>query len=112
MKQINIPCDWFKRICHKTEGHQEKVDILAIAILAEIVGSKDLFVDGQLQKSPNELASLFNVSSRMVRRSMQTLEKMGLIKIHLHSYKTSEGISIPNIMHISIDHEKIQELSQ
>lgn len=131
--QINFsgditPRSWYKHICYKTsKGDVQKVDRLAIDILADIVywyrpyekrdeisgeslGWRKKFSESLLRRSPDAFAEALNATVRCVRESIRLLEHLGLIIVTLAPIKTEYG-TLPNVMYIDINPEAIAAIT-
>lgn len=116
-----IPHEWFNHIVNK-EG---KVNINAIVLLSEIVywhrpaevyennklvGVKDKFDGDMLQKSYQELSEKFNLTKTQVKRAMDLLVDVGVVKREFRNL-TVRGHHLSNVMFLSLDVEILKKLT-
>lgn len=118
-----IPNNWYSWII-KDNG---KPHLLAITLLSEIVywyrpreirdeqtgltiGYQKKFKGDMLQKSYAKLGNKFGESKYTVKRAMDLLEDMGLIKKHIKDICVGEHI-IPNALYIELVPERLYEIT-
>lgn len=120
-----IPENWYQWI-RKGTG---KPDLLAIVLLSEIVywyrptevrdeisgnliGYRKKFSDQFLQKSYNQMASKFGETKAVVKRAMDTLEELGLIRRHVKTLLIlPNGAKMANVLYIELVAEKLRQIT-
>ena len=119
-----IPHIWYKQIVRENG----KPYHLAITLLADIVywyrpievrdeasgnviGLQKRFKSDLLQKTYDQYADFFGESDRSVKAALKHLEEMGLITRVFRTIKTANEIKIPNVMYISLNAEKLAEIT-
>ena len=119
-----IPQNWYKTILRDNK----KPYLLAICILSEIcywyrpsevrdedtgyvIEYKKRFKEDLLQKSYQKLAEQFGESKRSIKAAMDRLEELGVIRRVWRNKTFSNGASITNILYISLNEERLFELT-
>lgn len=119
------PPRWYKEI-KKENG---RPDHLAVAILSDIVywyrptevrdeatgyviGMRKKFRGDLLQKTYDQYGDFFGENKRIIKESMDRLERYGLIKKIFRDIVLDSGIKIPNVMYIEIFPERIREITE
>ena len=130
-----VPNTWYDHIKfpEKLKGGEErksqnKTDLIAIHILAEIVywyrptevrdektgrtvGYSRKFSSDKLQISYNQISEKFGISREQVRRAVDNLKRLGAITTELRSIIVC-GRSVPNIMFVEPVPEIIQKFNK
>lgn len=119
------PPRWYKEIL-KENG---RPDHLAVAILSDIVywyrptevrdeasgyvtGLRKKFKGDLLQKTYEQYGQFFGEKKRIIKESMDRLEKLGLIRKVFRDIVLESGIKIPNVMYIEIFPDRIREITE
>jgi len=118
------PQIWYKTITKKTG----KSYLLAITLLSDIVywykptivrdemsgqviGWRKKFKEDLLQKTYQQYADLFGESKRSVKAALDRLEELGAIKKEFRDVECENGITLYNLMYISINDDVITKLT-
>lgn len=118
------PQMWYKTITKKTG----KPYLLAITLLSDIVywykptivrdemsgqviGWRKKFKGDLLQKTYQQYADLFGESKRSVKAALDRLEDLGVIKKEFRDVECENGITLYNLMYISINEDVIAKLT-
>jgi len=118
------PIEWFSYI----RLPNNKPDLVSIILLSDIVywyrpttlrdehsgkitSYKKKFKSDLLQKSYNDLEELFGLTKDQIKKSLQRLEQLNLIK-RVFRHITSQGSSLANVMFIQIFPEQISKITE
>lgn len=119
-----IPIEWYSYL----RLPNNKPDLVSIILLSEIVywyrpttirdefsgkiiGYKKKFKSDLLQKSYNDLEDLFGLTKDQIKKSLQRLEQLNLIK-RIFRHINSQGSSLANVMFIQIFPEQISKITE
>ncbi len=119
-----IPIEWLTHI----RLPNNKPDLISIFLLSDIVywyrpttlrdeisgkitGYKKKFKSDLLQKGYKDLEDLFGLTRDQIKKSLQRLEKLGLIK-RIFRNVTFQGSNLANVMFIQIDPIKISNITE
>lgn len=108
-----IPNAWYDLI--KTDAG--RTDLVAINILADVIywyrpteirdeqtgmttGYKQKFIADKLQKSYQAYSDMLGVHKRTVKRAINNLERLGLIRKEFRNIKSKSGMAINNVMYL------------
>ena len=118
------PQIWYKTITKKTG----KSYMLAITLLwdivywykptivrdemsGQVIGWRKKFKGDLLQKTCQQYADLFGESKRSVKAALDRLEDLGAIKKEFRDVECENGITLYNLMYISINEDIIAKLT-
>jgi len=121
-----VPNTWYQ---HITMGKRKNPDLLAILILAdiiywyrpseirspetnEIIGYKQKFQGDMLQKTYQSYATFFGVSKYQVKRAIDNLVKLGLVRREFRNVEAKNGTTIANLMHLEPVIDNVLKISQ
>ncbi len=118
------PIEWFSHI----RLPNNKPDLVSIILLSDIVywyrpttlrdecsgkiiSYRKKFKSDLLQKSYNDLEDLFRLTKDQIKKSLQRLEQLNLIK-RVFRHINSQGSSLANVMFIQIFPEQISKITE
>lgn len=118
------PIEWYSHLILPNN----KPDLVSIILLSDIVywyrpttirdefsgkivGYKKKFKSDLLQKSYNDLEELFGLTKDQIKKSLQRLEQLNLIK-RVFRHINSQGSSLANVMFIQIFPNQISKITE
>ena len=118
------PIEWYSHL----RLPNNKPDLISIILLSDIVywyrpttirdefsgkvvGYKKKFKSDLLQKSYNDLEDLFGLTKDQIKKSLQRLEQLSLIK-RVFRHINSQGSSLANVMFIQVFPEQISKITE
>ncbi len=129
MGEINItgnviPLSWHKTIVRENG----KPYLLAITLLADIVywyrpvevrdeatgniiGWRKKFRSDYLQKTYEQYSEFYGESKRSIKSALDRLEEIGVIKKILRHVSLANGTTVPNVMYIALNAERLKQIT-